>query len=50
MANPLRQLEALGQSIWMDFLSRGSLKSGQIKRWIDEDGVSGMTSNPSIFE
>jgi transaldolase len=48
--NPLKRLEAFGQSIWMDFLSRGSLLSGQLQRWIDEDGVSGVTSNPSIFE
>jgi transaldolase len=48
--NPLKVLEAFGQSIWMDFLSRGSLTSGQLQRWIDKDGVSGVTSNPSIFE
>jgi transaldolase len=48
--NPLKRLEAFGQSIWMDFLSRGSLHSGQLQRWIDEDGVTGVTSNPSIFE
>ncbi len=49
-ANPLKELEAFGQSIWMDFLRRGVLTSGQLQRWIDEDGVSGVTSNPSIFE
>jgi transaldolase len=48
--SPLTKLEAYGQSIWIDFISRGALKSGQLKRWIDEDGVSGVTSNPSIFE
>jgi len=48
--NPLLNLEALGQSVWMDFISRGSLASGQLKRLIDEDGLSGVTSNPSIFE
>lgn len=48
--NPLLNLEALGQSLWMDFISRGSLTSGQLKRLIEEDGLSGVTSNPSIFE
>ncbi|MCL4269896.1 MAG: transaldolase, partial [Anaerolineales bacterium] len=48
--NPLLDLESLGQSIWMDFLSRGTISSGQLQRWIEEDGISGVTSNPSIFE
>ena len=48
--NPLRKLEALGQSIWMDFIRRGTIASGQLRRWIEEDGASGVTSNPSIFE
>jgi transaldolase len=48
--NPLLNLEALGQSVWLDFISRGSLTSGQLKRLIEEDGLSGVTSNPSIFE
>ena len=48
--NPLKNLEVLGQSIWMDFLQRGALTSGQLQRWIVDDGVSGVTSNPSIFE
>lgn len=48
--NPLKRLEFFGQSIWMDFIRRGIIKSGELKRWIDEDGVSGVTSNPSIFE
>lgn len=48
--NPLIKLESFGQSIWMDFISRGVLTSGQLKKWIAEDGVSGVTSNPSIFE
>lgn len=48
--NPLRKLEAYGQSIWMDFIRRGTISSGELKKWIDEDGVSGVTSNPSIFE
>jgi len=48
--NPLIHLESLGQSVWMDFISRELLTSGQLKRLIEEDGVSGVTSNPSIFE
>ena len=48
--SPLLNLESLGQSIWMDFISRGTINSGQLQRWIEEDGISGVTSNPSIFE
>src|SRR5688572_6877258 len=48
--NPLLELKALGQSIWMDFISRGTIYSGQLQKWIEQDGVSGVTSNPSIFE
>ena len=48
--NPLRKLEGYGQSIWMDFISRNVVVSGQLKKWVEEDGVSGVTSNPSIFE
>jgi transaldolase len=48
--NPLLKLEALGQSIWIDFISRGTTASGELQRLIEEDGVSGVTSNPSIFE
>ena len=50
MNNPLLGLEALGQSVWMDFLRRGTISSGELERLIDEDGLSGVTSNPSIFE
>ena len=48
--NPLLKLEALGQSIWLDFLSRGMLVSGELLSLIQKDGVSGVTSNPAIFE
>ncbi|MBV9150871.1 MAG: transaldolase, partial [Alphaproteobacteria bacterium] len=50
MTNPLRTLQEYGQSVWLDFLSRDLLRSGELKRLIAEDGVRGMTSNPSIFE
>ncbi len=48
--NPLRRLQAFGQSVWLDFLSRPLIRSGQLQRGIDEDGLSGLTSNPAIFE
>src|SRR5215471_16340196 len=48
--NPLLVLESLGQSVWLDYLGRGAINSGQLQRLIEEDGVSGVTSNPSIFE
>src|SRR5664279_3505939 len=48
--NPLLKLESFGQSIWLDFISRGILDSGDLLRLINEDGVTGVTSNPSIFE
>lgn len=47
--NPLLKLEALGQSIWLDNLSRTLLRDGGLQRLIGEDGVSGVTSNPTIF-
>lgn len=48
--NPLLELTALGQSIWMDSFRRGWIKSGELKRLIEEDGVTGVTVNPTIFE
>ena len=48
--NPLLVLEALGQSIWMDYIRRGTITSGELQHLIEADGVSGVTSNPSIFE
>src|SRR4029077_4883477 len=50
MANPLRTLQEYGQSAWLDFVSRDLLKSGELGRLIAEDGLRGVTSNPSIFE
>lgn len=47
---PLRMLSALGQSVWIDFLSRESIRGGHLQRLIDEDSVVGATSNPSIFQ
>ena len=48
--NPLKQLEALGQSIWLDYIKRDMFASGKLKKLIVEDSLRGMTSNPSIFE
>ena len=48
--NPLRALAEKGQSVWLDFLSREIIENGRLKRLIDEDGLAGITSNPSIFE
>ena len=48
--NPLKQLHAAGQSIWLDYIRRDLMSSGKLKRMIDEDGLCGMTSNPAIFE
>jgi transaldolase / glucose-6-phosphate isomerase len=48
--NPLRSLNEYGQAVWLDFLSRRFIADGSLKRLIDEDGLAGATSNPSIFE
>jgi transaldolase/glucose-6-phosphate isomerase len=48
--NPLLKLEEYGQSIWLDFLRRGMIESGELQQLIDEDGLSGITSNPKIFD
>src|SRR5258708_2959289 len=48
--NPLLQLKVLGQSVWYDNIDRGQLLSGEFKRLLDEDGVSGVTANPTIFQ
>ena len=48
--NPLVQLQNFGQSIWLDYIRRDLLKSGELQRLITEDGLRGMTSNPAIFE
>jgi transaldolase len=48
--NPLKELHDQGQSVWLDYIRRDLLRSGGLKRLVDEDGVSGVTSNPTIFE
>src|SRR5437588_3047120 len=48
--NPLKDLEKYGQSVWLDYIRRTLITSGELKRLIEEDGLKGITSNPSIFE
>jgi len=47
---PLKALTAAGQAIWLDYLHQDILKTGELKRLIADDGLTGLTSNPSIFE
>jgi transaldolase / glucose-6-phosphate isomerase len=49
-ANPLKGLLAYGQSPWMDYIRRDLLTTGELKKYIENDGLRGMTSNPAIFE
>jgi transaldolase len=46
----LKELRAQGQSVWLDYISRGLLRNGDLKRMVEEDGICGVTSNPTIFE
>jgi transaldolase len=48
--SPLQSLSALGQSVWVDFLSRNSIRGGHLQQLLDEHAVVGATSNPSIFQ
>jgi transaldolase/glucose-6-phosphate isomerase len=48
--NPLKDLLKFGQSVWLDYIRRDLITSGELKRLIEEDGLRGMTSNPAIFE
>ncbi|MFI4984648.1 MAG: transaldolase [Solirubrobacterales bacterium] len=48
--SPLHRLSALGQSVWIDFLSRGSIRGGHLQGLIDHDAVVGATSNPTILQ
>jgi transaldolase/glucose-6-phosphate isomerase len=50
MVNRLQALEAEGQAVWLDYLDRSFLAEGGLARLIEEDGLTGVTSNPSIFE
>jgi transaldolase/glucose-6-phosphate isomerase len=48
--NPVKKLMEINESIWLDNLSRNLIRSGKLQRLIDEDGVTGVTSNPTIFQ
>jgi len=48
--NPLKALQDHGQAVWLDFLARGFTAKGGLKKLVDDDGLRGVTSNPSIFE
>ncbi|HUO60050.1 MAG TPA: transaldolase family protein, partial [Candidatus Acidoferrales bacterium] len=48
--NPLKQVIEIGQSIWLDQIQRSMFRTGELRRLIAEDGLRGMTSNPTIFE
>ena len=51
VANPVAALpQQYGQSVWLDFIRRSLIASGELKRMVDEDGLGGVTSNPAIFE
>jgi transaldolase len=50
MTNPLLQLKTQGQSVWYDTVDRAQLYNGLFKRLVDEDGIVGVTSNPTIFQ
>jgi len=48
--NPLKALASYGQSVWLDYIRRSLITSGELQRHIEEDGLAGVTSNPAIFE
>ncbi len=48
--NPLKALAEQGQSVWLDYIRRNLIRSGELKRLVEEDGIRGVTSNPTIFE
>ncbi|HZA56468.1 MAG TPA: bifunctional transaldolase/phosoglucose isomerase, partial [Candidatus Udaeobacter sp.] len=48
--NPLKELLGQGQSVWLDYIRRNLIVSGELKKLVEEDGIRGVTSNPTIFE
>src|SRR4051794_40958457 len=48
--NPLLELKKVGQSIWLDFITRQFIAEGKLAKLIADDGLSGVTSNPTIFQ
>jgi len=50
MSNPLVELQRYGQSVWLDYIRRQALQSGEVRKLIDDDGLRGITANPTIFQ
>jgi transaldolase/glucose-6-phosphate isomerase len=50
ITNPLLILTELGQSVWLDYIRRSLISSGELRRMVEQDGLRGVTSNPAIFE
>jgi transaldolase/glucose-6-phosphate isomerase len=50
LASPVAALRQYGQSVWLDYIRRSLITQGELKRLLDEDGLTGVTSNPAIFE
>src|SRR5437870_13227473 len=48
--NPLKELLEQGQSVWLDYIRRNLIISGELKKLVEEDGIRGVTSNPTIFD
>src|SRR5471032_2642728 len=48
--NPLKRLGGFGQAVWLDYVSRGLIERGELTTMVERDGLTGVTSNPSIFE
>ena len=48
--NPLKELLKQGQSVWLDYIRRDLVRRGELRRLVEEDGIRGVTSNPTIFE
>jgi transaldolase/glucose-6-phosphate isomerase len=49
-SNPTVEVQQYGQSLWLDYIHRRSIQSGELQKYIDESGILGVTSNPSIFQ
>jgi hypothetical protein len=48
--NPLKRLKDCGQSVWLDYIRRDFIVGGELRRLVEQDGIAGVTSNPTIFE
>ena len=48
--NPLLMLKIYGQSVWLDYIQRGLITSGDLRHFVEEDGLVGVTPNPAILE